>query len=170
VEKNLAAVHRILQKLIGLHRQMLDAVRTERSALAGADVRTLQESVHAKEALVESIRQLESERLRVMTDLALALRVPLKDLTLSRLAIEVQGGDLKAADQLRSARNALVQLAERIREQNEYNRGWVEQSLAHVNQMKRNVLGESKPASDTYTARGARQGGAGQSKLISKEA
>jgi flagellar biosynthesis/type III secretory pathway chaperone len=170
VEKNLAQIQQILQKLIGLHRQLLDTVRSERDALVQADVKSLQDAVYAKEALVEAIRSAEGERLKQVAVLAVTLKKPLKDLTLSQIAIEIQGRDLKQADALRSALNALVILVERIREQNTYNKGLVERSLENVNQMKRNVLGESSPTGSTYTKGGQRSGSKGNSRLISKEA
>lgn len=169
-EQNLETVYRLLQKLLGLHRQLLDSVRAEREALVQADLKKLQEVTLHKEALIESVRLCELERSQTLGALALQLKKPVKDLHLSNLILIVQGFDLKRADQYRSVSQALHVLIERIQEQNLYNRSIVEKSLANVNTMKKNVLGESAPKSSTYNVHGQKTHGGGSSRLISKEA
>lgn len=164
-------IYQCLQKLLGLHRQLLDSVRLEKEALVNADLKGLQEATYSKEALIEGIRQVEARRSDLLVRLALEWKRPVKELSLSQMAIIIQGRDLKLAEQFRSVQNALAILIDRIREQNQYNQQLVNKSLEHVNQMKRNVLGESVPRSSTYNPRGERASGAPQgSRLISKEA
>ena len=164
------SIYATLQKLVGLHRQLLDTVRLEREALTNADVKAIQDATTSKQALIEGIRHAEIERLKAIGSLALLWKKPLKDLTLSNLIIGIQATDLKLSEQFRTALNALTILVQRATEQNEDNRGLVEKSLEHIHQMKRNVLGESKPKSNTYTQQGQRANLGGNSRLISKEA
>lgn len=159
-----------LQRLLGLHRQLLDCVRAEKEAFRDANLKAIQEGTYAKEALIESIKGVEHERLKVMAVISQQLKKPLKDLTLPKLIIEVQGKSPALAEQLRTAYNALTVIIQRISEQNRYNHGLIEQSLMHLNHMKRNVLGESAPRSNTYSAQGQKVNGAGSSRLLSKEA
>ncbi len=168
-DETTAKLHQSLQKLIGLHRQLLEAVRQERDSLLSADLKLVQDSTYAKEALIESIRQAEVERMRITGDYALAWKKPLSELSLSNIIIGIQGDNLKAADQLRSSQNALQVLVSRIVEQNSNNRKICERSLTHFNAMKKNVLGESAPRSDVYSQQGQRVNGPAQSRLLSRE-
>jgi flagellar biosynthesis/type III secretory pathway chaperone len=170
MEKTVSQIHDSLQKLMGLHRQLLDTVRLEREALIGADLKGIQEATCAKEAIIEAIRQAESARLKHVGALALEWKRPFRELTVTNIIIAIQAVDSRGADQLRSAYNALTILMQRIREQNEQNRLLVERSLEHVHNMKRNVLGEAAPRSDTYTPQGQKTNGPPGSRLISREA
>ncbi len=170
VEKLLDRIYQSLQKLIGLHRQLLETVRMEHEALAHAQLKEIQEAVCAKEALIAAIRQKESERVKCIAELALYLKRPARDLTLPEIIIAIQGTQRAKAEQFRSAFNALTILVQRIREQNDENRGLVERSLDHVQNMKKNVLGESVPRSDVYTNQGQKTGGLSGARLISREA
>jgi hypothetical protein len=160
----------ILQKQIGFHRQLLEVVRLERESLINADLKAIQECTFAKEGLIESIRGAESERMRMVGELAMIWRKPAKDLTLNQIIIEIQGKDLKLADQLRSSLTTLSIMVQRISEQNKANREIVDRSMVHINAMKKNVLGESTPRSDTYSSQGQKISPQSSSRLISKEA
>jgi hypothetical protein len=149
---------------------MLETVRHEREALAQASLKGIQETTLAKEACVHAIQHAETERLKKLGVLAMAWKRPMRDITVNGLAIEVQGHDPKLAEQLRSAFNALTLLISRITEQNDDNRAFLEKSLEHVNEMKKNVLGEAIPRSNTYNQQGQRQGQTGGARLLSKEA
>lgn len=170
MQKNLNQILETLQKLIGLHRQLLETVRLERQALTDADLSGIQEATFAKEALVASIRIQETRRLQVTAEIAFILKRPLKELKLADLIVAVQVQEPKLSEQLRSALNALTILISHIREQNESNRALVERSLDHVSEMKRNVLGEQNPMRDTYTQHGQKSKNSGGSRLLSREA
>ncbi len=170
MEKVLEPLHQSLQKLIGFHRQLLDTVRLEREALIEAQTKSVQEVTLAKHALLISIQQEEVTRLKHVAAIALVWKRPLKELTLPNLIIAIQVKDPKASEQFRSSFNALTLLIQRITEQNDYNKALVERSLEHVNEMKRNVLGEGVPRSNTYTAQGQRIAQTGGARMISKEA
>lgn len=171
-QQNFQALLACLQKLIGIHRQLLETVRQEHEAIINARHKDLQEAVYAKEALLESIRIQERERQGVVDKIAQQLNRPIEEITLSIIVLEVQNIDAKFSELLRSSQTALKMLAERVIEQNNYNRELLQQSLDHVHEMKRNVLGESKPKSQTYTAQGRKSLVGEQNnnaRLISKE-
>lgn len=170
MERPLEQIHQTLQKLVGLHRQLMEIVRVERLALTEANIKGIQEAALAKQGIIEQIRNIESERMKALAELALHWKKPVRDLTLSAIIIEIQGRDPKYADSLRSAYNTLTILIKRVSEQNEENKALVDRSLEHIEQMKKNVLGESVPKTNTYTAKGTRANGAGGARLISKEA
>ncbi len=163
-------LYQALQRLVGLHRQLLDNVRMERKSLVDADLKGIQDATVAKQALVEAIRQAEFQRQKCVAELAVATKVPVRDLTLANLVLAAQAIDNKLAEQFRTAQNALNLLIQRIVEQNDDNKSLVEKSLAHVNEMKRNVLGEAAPKSSTYNQQGQRANPASGARMLSREA
>ena len=170
MDKPLNDIYQVLQKLVGLHRQLLDTVRMEREALVQAELKAIQSATIAKQGLIEAIRHAEGERMQLIANLAQAWKRPMRALTLPQLIIEVQGRDIKTAELFRSTFNTLTLLIQRITEQNDDNRAFLEKSLMHVEAMKKNVLGESVPKSNTYTPKGQRSGPSNGARLISKEA
>jgi hypothetical protein len=148
----------------------MDVVRAEREALVAADLKGIEEATYSKQALVEAIRQAESERIKHTGELALLWKKPLRELTLPAIAIQIQTSHPKVAEQLRSAYNALTILIKRISEQNQDNSALVQSSLAHIHEMKKNILGESVPKSNTYNPKGQKASGVSGARLISKEA
>ena len=170
MENPLNKIYETLQTLTGLHRQLLETVRVERTAIIDADLRAIHQITATKQDLVEKIRLTENERLKFTTELAVLWKKPLRDLTLPNIIIAIQGEDSKGADQLRSIHNTLTVLIQRITDQNSNNLVLIERSLEHVNAMKKNVLGESAPASGTYTQSGQKTSSSSSSRLFSGEA
>jgi hypothetical protein len=170
LEKQVTEIYQALQKLIGFHRQLREAVLAEREALVSADLTAIQETVSLKQGLIEEIRRTEAARLRATQELAQLWRKDPASLTLQNLIIIVQGKDLKFAEQLRSSLNAITVLIGHITEQNDSNRALVEKSLEHVHEMKKNILGETVPKSTTYTPQGQRSQGMQGARILSKEA
>jgi flagellar biosynthesis/type III secretory pathway chaperone len=170
MEKPVNQILGSLTKLIELHRQLLSVCAMEREALVQADLKAIQDATYSKQTVVDAIKSVESLRVKQVSALAVLLKKPAADLSLSVLVAGIQATQPKAAEQLRAAYTALTLLIERITEQNTHNRHLVERSLEHVNEMKKNVLGESTPKASTYTAQGQRQSGPGGARLISKEA
>ena len=159
-----------LQALLGLHRQLLDLVRREREALVNLNSTVVEECTLAKQELIDQMGRCESRRGLVTAQIAAQLKRPYSELTLGAIIIAIQGDDLKKADALRSVQNALRILTERIAAQNLDNGRLIESSLTHIQAMKRNVLGEAKPKSQTYTAQGQRSVTQAEARLISQEA
>jgi hypothetical protein len=169
VERQVTEIYQAIQKLIGFHRQLLEAVRGEREALVDANIKAIQDAVARKQGLIEEIRLVELSRVRATQELAQIWHKDPSELSLNQLIIIVQGRDLKLAEQFRSALNAITILIDRITEQNEFNRGLVERSLDHVGEMKKNILGETVPKASTYTQQGQRSSGMQGARIISKE-
>lgn len=164
-------IYQSLQKLTGLHRQLMDIVRMEREALTQADVRGIQEASVSKQAMIEGIQRAETDRLKALSELAVAWKKPMRELTLPNIIVAIQTIDPKAAEQLRSAHNALTILIRRISESNKDNQALVERSLENIHNMKRNILGESAPKAGTYSQSGQKVNqAAGGPRFVSKEA
>jgi len=162
-----------LQKLLGLHRQLWDQVRAERDALINADRHLIQEVALAKKALVESIRAIETGRLNSAGLLARAWKKEVHELSLSFIILRTQELDSQLSASLQTQQNALRHLAERIQVTNDSNRQLVENSMKHVDQMKRNLMGEVDPKSTLYTPQGGKGSPSqqsGQARFLSKEA
>lgn len=170
MESHLSRLLELLGQLVGHHRRLLDITRAEREALVNADLSGVQECTYAKETEIELIKQTEATRIAELTKIALLLRKPLKDLSITQLAVAIQVRDAKRADQLRSAYNTLRILIDRITEANQSNLTLLERSIEHVQNMKHNVLGESVPATKTYGQRGQSVNNASGARLISREA
>jgi flagellar biosynthesis/type III secretory pathway chaperone len=169
LENTLLSINQVLKKLIGSHRQLLDVVREEKACLVQADLSKIQAATRAKEGIIEEILRLESDRLKLLTELSVEWKKPLKDLTLSQLVIAIQGTDPQGAEQFRSNFNVLTVLIQRITEQNQESQALMERSLVHIRQMNQNVLGEATAKSSTYTQQGHRSAGIKPPRYISKE-
>jgi flagellar biosynthesis/type III secretory pathway chaperone len=156
--------------MIGLHRQLYEICKMEREAMVAADVKAIGEQTSAKELVIETIRHAEAERIRASVGLAAEWEVPLEALTLTKIIQDVEPTDPKTAQDFRSAYTALTVLIDRARKQNESNRQLLEKSLEHVREMKKNVLGEAVPASDTYGNQGQKLAQTGGARLLSTEA
>lgn len=169
-EKPIADIHSSLQKLVGLHRQLLEAVRLEKDALLEANLRSVQETTCQKQALIESIKLEEIQRQKHVASLAMILKRPMSELTLMNIAIAVQGEEPKGADQLRSGFNTLTILIKRVGEANQENAVLVDRALFHVREMKKNILGEATQKSATYTQQGTKANGPGGARILSREA
>lgn len=159
-----------LQRMLGLHRQLYEVCKMEREAFVAADIKLITEHTHAKELVIETIRQAEAERIRISGLLSLEWKRPLRELTLNFIIQEVEPTDAARAERFRSALTALTVLIERARKLNESNREFIERSLVHVNEMKRNVLGEAVPATDRYGSQGQKVAQTGGARMLSTEA
>ncbi len=170
MKKDLDDLSKALQKLVGLYRQVAELLRRERISITNADLKGIQEATFEKEALVEQIRVAESIRQAGVVGVAYALRRPAAQLTLSEIAAVIQSEHAQAAKAIRSLGAALSLLIRRSGELNSENRGLVEKSLEHFEQMKCNVLGEANAGAQTYTQQGQKSQGTGAARLLSREA
>lgn len=164
------AIYQILQKLIGLHRQLYDYCREEKTALVDANLSKIQEISRAKQLVIENIKQRELERIKYSTELSLEWKKPLKELTLNQIALDVEFENKELAERLRSAWNVLKLLIERTEVQNSENKKLVENSIHHITQMKNNILGEAVPRSDLYSQKGQSIQNTAGARILSKEA
>jgi flagellar biosynthesis/type III secretory pathway chaperone len=170
VDQKLNEINQVLIGLVGLHRQLLETVRFERTALVDADLKAIESTTANKQILIEKIYQAEANRVKLTTELAFEWKKPLKELTLLNIIIEIQGRDPKGADQLRSVYNTLTVLVQRISSQNLDNQSLLHKSLEHITEMKMNILGAAETKSSTYTQQGQKTNPTQSSRLLSKEA
>lgn len=171
METRLAELYQALQKLITHHRQLLEAVRAEREALAQAELLSIQKSTYEKEAIVESIRLAEATRAQIAASIEAILGQPEGSMKLGVMIKEAQRYDQKLSNDLQASYQTLVHLIDRITEQNQQNKELIERSLDHVRQMRDNVLVEGAPKVTTYSAQGTKRiPNASGARLISKEA
>jgi len=167
--ENLNQLLGTLQRLLSLHRRLLDAIRTEREALLSADVRRIHDVTLEKQGVLHEIQVAEQERVNAARTVAALLNAPADGAGLSNLILLAQAASLRISDQLRSVQQALQLLVSRIQEQNQANLRLVETSLVHVNEMKKNIIGESMPASGTYSSSGQKQNSPAQPRMLSTE-
>jgi len=166
----LAEIYHALQKLIGLHRQLLEATRGEHQAIVEANLKGIQMATNMKQALVETIGQTESSRLKSTGQLAAVLGKNPAELTLKNIIQIAQDVDRAVSDSLRTSYNVLNLLIQRITEQNQSNKILIENSLAHMQKLRGNALTEASSASVTYTQQGEKSVNVKSSHLISREA
>lgn len=159
-----------LSRMVGLHRQLYEVCKQEREAFVAADTKQILENTAAKELVIETVRHAEADRIRISNVIANLWHRPLSDLTLNFIIREIEPMDSKGAERFRSSLTALTVLIERTKKTNESNRVFVEQSLEHVREMKKNVLGEQVPQTDTYGNQGQKVGNVGGARLLSTEA
>ena len=169
MERPLVQIYEILQKMVGLHRQMLEITRAERESLIQANLEEIQKVLAIKQSLIEAIHQAETQRIKSTAELAVIWRKTPAELTLKNIILKVQGVDQKAAEQFRSAFNTLTLLIQRVMDQNADNRSLLDQSMEHIQKMKQNVLGESSQKGTTYTPQGQQLKQNTSPRFISKE-
>lgn len=165
-------LHNSLQELIGLHRQLYEVVKAENEAITSADLKATYDAVAAKEALVHWIHQAEMSRQAVTYALAQAENLENTSPTLKQLILHFQASNEDLSNRLQIDLNSLVVLVERIKKQNESNGRLVEASMKHVNNMKKNIFGETTHQARTYNQQGQKnQGGMNEHgpRLVSKE-
>ena len=159
----------VLDRMIGHHRDLLEACREERTALSEANLRTISEKTHAKEFLIESIRGLDRRRVELVGELAYTVDRDVEP-TLSAVILACEHEHSEISAKLRSQQTTLVHLVGSIQKANEQNRLFLEVSVTHIEEMKKNVLGEGSPKKETYgnkaTVQPNKKSGA---RLLSKE-
>jgi flagellar biosynthesis/type III secretory pathway chaperone len=159
-----------LSRMLGLHRQLYEICKMEKEAFVAADAKSILEHTQAKELVIETIRHAEMERIKISAEVAELWDVPVQSLTLGFIIQEIEPVDAGAAERFRSSFTALTVLIDRARALNDSNRQLVEKTLEHVREMKKNVLGEATPQSDTYGNQGQKLPQTGGARLLSTEA
>ena len=74
--ENLNQLLGTLQRLLSLHRRLLDAIRTEREALLSADVRRIHDVTLEKQGVLHEIQVAEQERVNAARTVAALLNAP----------------------------------------------------------------------------------------------
>ncbi len=147
-------LHESLQELIGLHRQLYEVVKAENDAITNADVKGTYEASTAKEALIHWIHQAEMSRQAVVHALSYEEKLETRTPTLREIIIHYQVGRPELSQQLQVDLTSLLVLVDRIKKQNELNGKLVEASLKHIQNMKKNIFGETSHQGRTYNQQG----------------
>jgi flagellar biosynthesis/type III secretory pathway chaperone len=161
-------LQKTLNEILGAHRDLLDIVRTEKSALVAMDAEGTETCLINKEQAIAKLRNLEKKRILICEKLYANLQLPEADHRLSQIAVAIQAVMPERAEKLRSIQNALKILIDRIKSQNTQNMKLVEASLEHLQNMKKNVMGESNPMTRTYN-RSKQTQHKGEPRMLSKE-
>jgi flagellar biosynthesis/type III secretory pathway chaperone len=165
-------LHGSLQELIGLHRQLYEVVKIENEALTNADSKGTYDAAASKEALIHWIHQAEINRQATTFALCKEEALDSDRPSLRQLILHFQTSKPELSQQLQGDLNALLVLVERIKKQNDLNGGLVNESLKHIQNMKKNIFGETNPQARTYNQMGQRNQGSSNAhgpRLISKE-
>lgn len=145
----------VLDKLVVLHRNLLDVLREEIAHMSQVDLKGLGDTAQAKELLLSEIWNHEQLRLQSTEKLALSLQTKPEDATLLSIADKLPQQE---GDKLRAARTALNMLVSEAKELNSQNMSFAESSLNRIEEMKKNALGISHNASkENYSNSGVRQ-------------
>ena len=177
IEKNLPEkltdkLHQSLQDLIGLHRQLNEVVKSESAAITNADIKGTYEAAAAKEALIHWIYQAELSRQSVVYAIAQEENLETQTPSLRELILHFQSRDMETSNRLQSDFSVLVLLVERIKKQNEVNGNLVSVSLKHIDNMKKNIFGETTHQARTYNQQGKKNAASANEhgpRLISRE-
>ena len=165
-------LHSSLQELIGLHRQLYEVVKAENEAITNADLKLTYDAAASKEALIHWIHNSEMSRQAIVYALSTEEDLQIKNPSLRELIIHYQTRNAELSAKLQTDLTTLLVLVERIKKQNDSNARLVESSLKHVNNMKKNIFGETTHQARTYNQQGQRNqasANANGPRLISKE-
>lgn len=154
MEESLNELYAYLKKCVGLQRQLLECVRSEHEYLIEVDIDKIQEMTYHKEALLDSIRTAERQRMKAVGELAVYWKRKADELNLSEIIIAVQGFNLEQSNSFRSVQNTISLLMNRVKQQNVINQELVSQSIQHIQSMKTNVLGVRGEKQKTYNSKG----------------
>ena len=163
-------LHESLQELIGLHRQLYETVKSEHEAIINADLKETYNAAANKEALIHWINQSEKNRQGIA--LSLAHEENLEAPSLREIILHFQTRNFELSNKLQTDLSTLIILVDRVKKQNEINGKLLEASLRHVNNMKRNIFGETTHQAKTYNQLGQKNQGSANAhgpRLISKE-
>lgn len=140
----------VLQALIGQYRQLNEICRRERDALVQAELDKIQLCAHEKSLVIEQIRQTEWERRTLLSQEQFPA-------TLQEWVLLLQPVNREVSLQLQSALSTLLVLVDSASKINRENQDFINRSLIHIEQMKKNVLGEASPQQQSYNKKGAPQ-------------
>ncbi len=169
VKASSAELYYSLEKLVALHRNLIDLLREEYVHMAAVDLTGVSETARAKEAVLTELWNLEQLRIKCATNLAVAVGLNEADVPLLKIAEKLSAPD---GEKLRTLRIALNLLVGQAKELNSKNMGFAQSSLSRIEVLKRNALGLGNTAKkENYSNSGVRQPIAEQGgRLLSTEA
>lgn len=155
-----------LEEQIRVYRHLLDCVRKERDILVSSNLDDLNENNRTKEAMLIKIRELETQRLTLATDLCTELGLNAEAPRLLEIARHLDG---ESADKLRNIHSVLELLLRRVQEFNKHNESLVQSALTHITGAMNAIKGTlaDKP---TYQKKGEVEGHTAAGQIVSREA
>lgn len=146
----------LLQQEILIYREMASVLEEERGAMLAMDFERLSEIVPRKETLALRIKALDESRKMVSNRLALQYRIPVNELTISRLCDAL---DPSTARQLSMVRDELKAVVCRCQGLNEHNERAARVGMELVHGAMEFMIKEADPAGQLYKApKGAARG------------
>ena len=136
------------------HTALLDATFDEYSFLLNNDIDSLEKKIVEKSKIIEKIYSLESERQKLVDSVS-----ELRDEKIEKMAdfvkilkqYEKDEGD---GGHLERFNNLLIDIIEKIREQNKKNQLFVNKAISSLNEIRNGIMGEK--IYSTYNSKGER--------------
>jgi len=129
---------RVLETVLGLHRDLLAVLEREADAMVGHDIPAIEKAAREEGALAESIRAAEQKRQKTLLRMSQEMRKDLRWATLAEIA-EVAGGERR--EPLLRLRAEMRSVAEEMTRKNRLKMLLCEQSLSRVKGMLRFLAG-----------------------------
>jgi flagellar biosynthesis/type III secretory pathway chaperone len=141
-----------LTQLISLHRALIDALEIEQDAMSHLDGGLITDCAQTKQSILNDIITSEAERIRIVDSLAKNYSSTGFE-KISDLYAHISEQQKQELVVLQSdLQNAL----EKCRELNQTNMKLASESLARIDTMKRNILGQKNNNAENYNAQGSR--------------
>ena len=140
----------IIEKEVSTFEQLLEMLQHQQKALVTHAVDEIEAAVDQQHSLADQTSILENARVLVVEELAEALSVDPKTLTISRLLEFMPSSD---AERLTWMRESLVDIQDQIAETNRHNTLLIKQSLKYVDKTMQ-ILSGGEDSSGAYAQSG----------------
>ena len=150
IKQTLGSLCRVMEAETAAYQALLPLLKKQRQAAVEAHFEPFVDAVGEKDASLKELRQLESERLQLLANIAKTVHTPPDQLTVSRLIALVPGEE---ADRLNACRYRLQAVIQRVRETNKTN----QDLLRHLHELMKKsvkVLTGKPPEEQTYRENG----------------
>ena len=157
-----------LERVIKIHRSLLDVVRKEKEILISADLDELNENNKIKEEVLLQARALERERINIVSEIKKQENVAIENPSLLDLANLFQG--IKG-EKLRNLHAVLDLLIKRVKEINNHNETLIKSALKNITGAMKSIkdmLDENKTYKKQGTL-GETQDHKSSGRLVSKQ-
>ncbi len=148
----------------GLLQNFLDLLESQKNLLVKNKIEDFEESVRKQEEMILDIKDLESERIRMVNEIARGMQIEESEITLTRL-VEMSLG--KVSEELGSAKRNMSHLVDRIRRANQVNDYLIRRSL-NVSQKSIDMLIDESLRDVIYESSGKISGQDRRSLIINK--
>ncbi|MCB2198224.1 flagellar protein FlgN [bacterium] len=154
----------VIKREEGLLRDFLDLLESQKQLLVQNKVEEFDQSVLQQEELIQEIKTLEGERIKLVNQIARGMQVEENELTLTRL-VEMSLGQVSS--ELQTAKRSMSQLVERIKRANQVNQYLIKRSL-NVSQRSIDLLIDENLRDVVYEQTGKLSGQDRRSMIVNK--